>query len=180
MTDMDYKEMAVLNKAIASEWKNDICISRIGGMNPQEFFALNATAITDLLARAEAAEKRLEMSHAELEAARKAQLENMSRAEAAEARAEKAEMEKGAAVNLCGKLIALCSPPKEMESKLFRPCIKRPGDYMGSGYAFLDSFNRIFDEFTETSDEETYRTIREVAEQEILARTRRMIGQKEE
>lgn len=104
----------------------------------------------------------------------------LARAEAAEARAEKAERERDAAVKLCGKLMALCCPPKEWEPKLFRPCIKRPGDYMGSGYAFLDSFNRIFDEFTETADEETYRAIREAAEQEILDRTRRMIGQKEE
>lgn len=66
---MDYKEQAVLNKAIASEWKNDICISRIGGMNPQEFFALNATAITDLLARAEAAEARAEKAERERDAA---------------------------------------------------------------------------------------------------------------
>lgn len=98
---------------------------------------------------------------------------------AAEARAEKAERERDAAVKLCGKLMALCSPPKEWEAKLFRPRIKRPVDYMGSGYAFLDSFNRIFEEFTETADEETYRAIREAAEREILDRTRRMIGQKE-
>lgn len=113
---------------------------------------LSATAITDLLARAEAAE----------------------------ALAEKVEKDRDAAVKLCGKLMALCSPQKEWEPKLFKPIIKRPGDYMGTGYAFLDSFNRVFDEFTETSDEETYRAIREAAEQEILERKRKMISQKEE
>lgn len=45
--------------------------------------------------------------------------------------------ERDAAVKLCGKLIALCSPPKEWESKLFRRKINRPGDYMGCGYAFF-------------------------------------------
>ena len=105
--------------------------------------------------------------------------ELLARAETAEALAEKAERERGSAVKLCGKLMALCCPPKEWEPKLFRPCIKRPGDYMGSGYAFLDSFYRIFDEFTETADEETYRAIKESAEQEILDRTRRMIVRKE-
>lgn len=40
--------------------------------------------IAELLARAEAAEARLEMAHAELEAVRKAQMENQARAEKAE------------------------------------------------------------------------------------------------
>lgn len=61
----------------------------------------------------------------------------------AEALAEKAERERDIAVDLCGKLIALCSPPKEWKPKLFRRHINRPGDYMGCGYDFLDSFNRI-------------------------------------
>lgn len=94
--------------------------------------------------------------------------------------AEKAESERDAAVSLCGKLISLCSPPKEWRSKLFRRHINRPGDYMGCGYDFLDSFNRIFDEFAETADVEIYTAIRGAAEKEILERTRRMLGRKEE
>lgn len=76
------------------------------------------------------------------EAHRRAE-QSAERAEKAEARAEKAERERDIAVDLCGKLIALCSPPKEWKPKLFRRHINRPGDYMGCGYDFLDSFNRI-------------------------------------
>lgn len=72
--------------------------------------------------------------------------------------------ERDAAVKLCGKLIALCSPPKEWEPKLFRRIINRPGDYMGCGYAFLDEFNRIFNEFVETGSQEIYSAIRESTE----------------
>lgn len=57
---MDYKEQAELNKALAAEWNKCSCIYKIGGMKPKEFLLLNATAITDLLARAEAAEARAE------------------------------------------------------------------------------------------------------------------------
>ena len=55
---MDYKEQVELNKCLASEWNKSSYISKIGGMKPEEFLLLNATAITDLLARAEAAEKK--------------------------------------------------------------------------------------------------------------------------
>ncbi len=75
-----------------------------------------------------------------------------------------ATAERDAAVKLCGKLIALCSPPKEWEPKLFKRTINRPGDYMGCGYAFLDEFNRIFDEFVETESQEVYNAIRESTE----------------
>lgn len=57
---MDYKEQAELNKALAAKWNKCSCIYKIGGMKPKEFLLLNATAITDLLARAEAAEARAE------------------------------------------------------------------------------------------------------------------------
>lgn len=149
---MDYKDQIEQAKHAAVKWREKHPIVGVGNLRVDCMVDDLTRSITDLL----------------------------SRAEAAEAWAEKAERERDAAVKLCGKLMALCSPPKEWEAKLFRPCIKRPGDYMGSGYAFLDSFNRIFDEFTETADEETYRAIREAAEKEILDRTRRMIGQKEE
>ena len=54
-----------------------------------------------------------------------------------------------------GKLIALCDVPKEWRDKLFRRHVNRPGVYMGSGYDFLDGFYRLFDDFSETADEET-------------------------
>lgn len=88
--------------------------------------------------------------------------------------------ERDAAICLCGKLIALCSPPKEWVPKLFRRHINRPGDYMGSGYDFLDSFNRIFDNFVETADDEFYTAICGAAEKEILERKQKMAGKKEE
>ena len=72
-----------------------------------------------------------------------------------------------AAVELAGKLIALCDVPKEWRDKLFRRHVNRPGVYMGSGYDFLDGFYRLFDDFSETADEETYRAVRLVAEKEF-------------
>lgn len=88
--------------------------------------------------------------------------------------------ERDAAFCLCGKLIALCSPPKEWAPKLFRRHINRPGDYMGSGYDFLDSFNRIFDNFVETADDEFYTAICGAAKKEILERKQKIAGKKEE
>lgn len=87
--------------------------------------------------------------------------------------------ERDAAICLCGKLISLCSPPKEWVPKLFRRHINRPGDYMGSGYDFLDSFNRIFDNFVETADDEFYTAICGAAEKEIFERKQKMAGKKE-
>lgn len=58
--------------------------------------------------------------------------------------------------------------------------INRPGDYMGSGYDFLDSFNRIFDNFVETADDEFYTAICGAAEKEIFERKQKMDGKKEE
>lgn len=98
---MDYKEQAELNKALAAEWNKCSFIYKIGGMKPKEFLLLNATAITALLARAEAAEAQ---AH-ELETAYRlekcedgpecAELGKARRAlEAAEARAKKAESER--------------------------------------------------------------------------------------
>lgn len=101
-------------------------------------------------------------------------------AEEAEARAEKAERERDEAVRICAKLIALCSPPKEWVPKLFRRHINRPGDYMGCGYTFLDGFNLIIENFVETADDELYTAIRDATEKEIIERSMRMSGKKEE
>lgn len=104
----------------------------------------------------------------------------LARAEAAEARAEKAERERDEAVRICAKLIALCSPPKEWVPKLFQRKINRPGDYMGCGYTFLDGFNLIIENFVETADDELYTAIRDATEKEIIERSMRMSGKKEE
>lgn len=163
---MDYKKLVDLNQQFANVWKTGANVVFVGGYKPDSFLEMNATAITDLLARAEAAEDALGIFQSFMMKYKD--------------RAEKAERERDVAVSLCGKLIALCSPPKEWEPKLFRRHINRPGDYMGCGYDFLDSFNRIFDNFEETADDELYAAIREAAEKEILERVRNMIGQKEE
>lgn len=54
---MDYKEQAALIRGFAYEYNKCSCITKIGGMKPEEFLLITATAITDLLARAEAAEE---------------------------------------------------------------------------------------------------------------------------
>lgn len=76
------------------------------------------------------------------------------------------EREREVAVKFCGKLFALCSPPKKWWPKLFRRLPVRAGDYMGSGYSFVDSANRIIDEFTETAEESLYHDVRLAAEEE--------------
>lgn len=81
-------------------------------------------------------------------------------------RAEKAEMERDAAVKFCGKLFALCIPPQKWWPKLFRRLPARVGDYMGSGYSFVDSANRVIDEFTEAAEESLYHDVRLAAEEE--------------
>ena len=44
--------------------------------------------------------------------------------------------------------------------KLLRPIRIGAGDYMGSGYAFTDKFNKIYDEFTYNCSEELWQKIR--------------------
>lgn len=93
------------------------------------------------------------------------------RAELAEAKAQCDEL-----AALCWKLIVLCDKPKEWQAKMFRrhsgPMI---GDYMGSGYPFVDAFNRIFEEFAETASEGTYQAVRKKTDKE----TGKCVPQKE-
>ena len=100
----------------------------------------------------------------------------IARAEAAEDRAEKAEMERRELASLCGKLIVLCEQPRELMEQLFmRNRGRMIGDYMGSGYPFVDAFNRIYVDFEETASDEAYKAVREATEVEAQKR-----GQKEE
>lgn len=148
--------------------ENLVYWSKASHVNPRSRYALGkaANAITDLLV--------------ENQSLRNAANGFKARAEAAEARAEKAERERDEAVRICAKLIALCSPPKEWVPKLFRRHINRPGDYMGCGYTFLDGFNLIIENFVETADDELYTAIRDATEKEIIERSMRMSGKKEE
>lgn len=75
-----------------------------------------------------------------------------------------------AAVELIAKLVLLCEPPKEWRDKVFRRLHVGAGDYMGSGYAFLDAFHRIWDGFIETADDDLCRTIRDEIEKQNVAR----------
>lgn len=82
--------------------------------------------------------------------------ENVSlRSQLAEATAERDE-----AVALIASLVDLCSVPQADQSKVFRRLVFGAGDYMGSGYAFIDAFYHIWDEFEESAAEPLYRSIR--------------------
>ena len=95
---MDYEKLAVAIKMCGSTPKVDQCPQcpywASGDMNNciPRVTADAATAITDLLARAEAAEKEVEWKNKVIEAAERRFVE-------AEARAEKAERERDAAVS---------------------------------------------------------------------------------
>ena len=73
-------------------------------------------------------------------------------------------------VTLCGKLIAICDQPRDIQKEVFRKYdLSRFGDYLGSGYPFVDAFNRIYDEFIETSSDGVYRLVKEAADKEFLS-----------
>jgi len=67
-------------------------------------------------------------------------------------------------VRLVAKLFALCSLGKTDEAKLFRKRPNMAGDYIGCGYAFVDAFMKIYDEYEETVGEDLYRQIRLASE----------------
>lgn len=64
------------------------------------------------------------------------------------------------AVDFIAELILLCEIPKEDRQKVLRPIKIGAGDYMGTGYAFIDSYNRIFDEFLYNCSKELWQKIR--------------------
>ena len=71
---------------------------------------------------------------------------------------------------LCGKLGVLCDQPQKKRQELFLKYRgSMIGDYMGSGYPFVDAFNRIYDEFIETSSDGAYKLVKESAEKEFLS-----------
>lgn len=79
---------------------------------------------------------------------------------------KKMEDERDEIAELCAKLIVLCSPPKSWIPKLFRPLSKGIGDYMGSGYPFIDSFNKIITSFTENATDEVYKVVESATKME--------------
>lgn len=64
------------------------------------------------------------------------------------------------AADFIAELILLCDMSKDAQQKLLRPIRIGVGDYMGSGYAFTDKFNKIYDEFIYNCSEELWQKIR--------------------
>lgn len=60
---------------------------------------------------------------------------------------------------LIAKLLLLCTPEQKDRDKLFRRFHPGPGDYMGTGYAFLDAFDKISNYFYETSSNSLYQRV---------------------
>lgn len=78
--------------------------------------------------------------------------------------------ERNEIATLCGKLIAICDQPRDIQKEVFRKYnLSMFGDYLGSGYPFVDTFNRIYDEFIETSSDGAYKLVKESAEKEFLS-----------
>lgn len=78
---------------------------------------------------------------------------------------ERVTAERDELASLSGKLVVLCEQPEEWRRKLFKrhqgPMI---GDYMGSGYPFIDAFDRIYMEFEEKASNGAYATLRKVVD----------------
>lgn len=66
------------------------------------------------------------------------------------------------AAHMIAKLLLLCSPPIENWKDLFRPIHGfLMGDYMGTGYPFLDAFDKLYDDFLFDCPDLLYDKIRE-------------------
>lgn len=78
---------------------------------------------------------------------------------------EKVKKERDELASLSGKLVVLCEPPQKWRPKLFRKYQGAMiGDYMGSGYPFIDDFNRIWADFEETASAGAYDALRKAAD----------------
>lgn len=89
-----------------------------------------------------------------------------------ELRAELARVEKerDAAVELVAKLVLLCAVPQKECDKVFRRLHIGAGDYMGSGYTFVDAFDRVWDEFLAAADDAVYRLIKDEIDRRQIER----------
>lgn len=78
---------------------------------------------------------------------------------------EKVKKERDELASLSGKLVVLCEPPQKWRPKLFRKYQGAMiGDYMGSGYPFVDDFNRIWVDFEKTASAGAYDALRKAAD----------------
>ena len=94
---------------------------------------------------------------------------------------ERVTMERDEIATLCGKLVVICDQPREKQEELFLKYRGRMiGDYMGSGYPFVDAFNRIIDDFMLTMSDGAYKAVMEAANKEIQSKRKPLEVQKDE
>lgn len=65
------------------------------------------------------------------------------------------------AVDFISDLILLCEVPRKEWSKVFRKINLGLGDYMGTGYIFIDRYHKIYDDFMEKTSDSLYNLIKE-------------------
>lgn len=68
------------------------------------------------------------------------------------------------AAEVIAKLFLLCAVPQEEQNKLFRRLQVGAGDYMGSGYAFIDAFNKLYEEYLYSVPDTLYGIIKDKIE----------------
>ena len=67
---------------------------------------------------------------------------------------------------MIAKLFILCCPKREDYEKVFRRMnTSRIVDYMGSGYPFVDSFERIYDEYCENVSESFHERVKKYVDE---------------
>lgn len=94
---------------------------------------------------------------------------------------ERVTRERDEIATLCGKLVVICDQPREKQEELFLKYRgSMIGDYMGSGYPFVDAFNRIIDDFMLTMSDGAYKAVMEAANKEIQSKRKPLEVQKDE
>ena len=94
---------------------------------------------------------------------------------------ERVTKERDEIATLCGKLGVLCDQPIEKQKELFLKYRgSMIGDYMGSGFPFVDAFNRIIDDFMLTMSDGVYKAVMEAAHKEIQSKIKPSEVQKDE
>lgn len=84
---------------------------------------------------------------------------------------ERVTAERDELASLSGKLVVLCEQPKEWRAKLFRRNHgSMIGDYMGSGYPFVDEFDKIYIEFEEKASDGAHEALKKAAQVELQKR----------
>jgi len=84
---------------------------------------------------------------------------------------EQVTRERDEIATLCGKLIMICDQPRDEWKELFLKYRgSMIGDYMGSGYPFVDAFNRIVDDFMLTMSDGAYKAVMEATHKEIQSK----------